>query len=56
MTRPVEYLRSRSLPVLALVEAARIVFGRAASRTRKQRLQVRQPSGNPEQLRLEGMR
>lgn len=55
MTRPVEYLRSRSLPLLALVEAARIVFGSAAKRTGKRRLQV--PREQPDkQLRLEGIR
>lgn len=57
MSRPVDYLRSRSLSLLALVQSARIVFGTAAKRTGKQRLQVaREPSGNPGQLRLEGIR
>ena len=69
MTRPVEYLRSRSLPLLALVEAARIVFARHSgykhfdsNAQKNQRVttimgpQSAQPSGNPGQLRLEGMR
>lgn len=55
MPKPVDYLRSRSLPLLALVEAARIVFGTAAKRGER-RQAPREPSGNPGQLRLEGMK
>ena len=54
MTRPVDYLRSRSLPLLALVEAARIVFGRG--RIPKVKTVRRESLQKTQQLRLEGIR
>lgn len=53
MTRPLAHLRSRSLPLLALVQSARIVFASAGKRPAKPR---REPSGKSGQLRLEGIR
>lgn len=54
MPKPVDYLRSRSLPLLALVEAARIVFGTAAKRGERPQV-LREPDGDARQLRLEGL-
>lgn len=69
MTRPLAHLRSRSLPVLALVSAARIAFARRAGckhfephPTTGQRDAGTlgpgdvEPSGIPGQLRLEGIK
>ncbi len=57
MPKRVEYLRSRSLPLLALVEAARIVLGTAGKRVQMPKVSTRrEPFGKSEQLRLEGMR
>jgi hypothetical protein len=48
---PVASLRARSLPLLALVLAYQRVLRTSPAARRK-----REPSGNPGQLRLEGIR